>query len=115
MEQNPVLVQTKDDIRRFNGQEVTTIGRYQAIVQPIKGLVRKELPKDRALLKLADGTEVYLEPLDSPKSRRHPNEIKQLDGKLVQIRGIIYIRMPSRGASLIAPCIADVTEIHEEQ
>lgn len=79
----------------------------------MKGQVKKELPKDHAVLRLDDGTRVYLEALDSRKSRRSATELKRFNGRRVYVRGKAHKQMPARGASLIAPCLSEISEIRE--
>ncbi len=115
MAQEPDVVRTREDLTRLDGQAVTAIGVYEAIAQPMKGKVKKELPKDHALLRLDDGTRVYLESLDSRKSRRREAELNRFDGRRVYIYGTAHKQMPARGASLIAPCLSDISEIREAE
>ncbi|MEO1208791.1 MAG: hypothetical protein AAFX78_04530 [Cyanobacteria bacterium J06638_20] len=109
------FVRTQEDLSRFHGQQVVAIGRYTALARPTKGVGRKALPKDRAVIQLDDGTRVYLEPLDSPNSQRSSKEIQLFDRKPVRVRGIAYKLMPSKGQSLIAPCIGKVIDIRENE
>lgn len=109
------LVKTKEDLVRFHGQAVVAIGHYEAIPQPMKGQPKKELPKDHALIRLEDGTAVYLEALDSRKSRRRETELTRFNGRRVYVYGIAHKRMPSRAASLIAPCLSDISEVREAE
>jgi hypothetical protein len=73
------------------------------------------VPKDQALLKLEDGTRVYLEALDSPKSQRQSKELQRFDGKRVRVRGVVHAIMPSRGQGLLEPCISDVAQIVKDE
>src|SRR5215471_10164271 len=99
----------------MDGKRLITIGRYCSVPRPIKGVVSKNVPKDRALLELEDGIEVYLEPLDSPKSKRPRKELQQFDGKRVRVLGEVHAIMPSRGEGLLAPCISNVSQIVEDR
>lgn len=63
---------------------------------------------------LTDTTRVYLEPFDSDQSQRPSSELQAFDHKRVRVRGTLHAQMPSRGESLIAPCIAGVEQIEEE-
>ena len=107
------LVRTKEDVDRMDGQNVVAIGDYEAIPAPMKGKPKKGLPKDHALLRLVDGTRVYLEPLDSKKSRRPRAELDQFNGQRVHVAGIAHKQMPARGAGLIAPCLSEISEIRK--
>ncbi len=113
MEQARNFVRTKEDVNRLDGQSVVAIGRYEAIAKPMKGKVKKELPKDHAVLRLSDGTRVYLEALDSRRSRRPQAELDQFNGRQVYVAGIAHQQMPARGAGLIAPCLSEISEIRE--
>jgi hypothetical protein len=105
------VVKTKEDLIRYDGQTVVAVGNYEAIPQPMKGQVKKQLPKDHAVLRLDDGTKVYLEALDSRKSRRREAELEQFNGRRVYVHGTAHEQMPARGQSLIAPCLSDISEI----
>jgi len=107
-------VQTRADLDRANGQSRFVLGLYRAIPRPTKGIGSRSVPTDRAIVELEDGVNVYLEGLDSPKSRRQPQELRRFDGKRVRVFGIVHSIMPSRGQGLLAPCISDVSEIAEE-
>lgn len=107
------LVKMIEDLTRLDGQVVVAVGYYEAIPQPMKGQVQQELPKDHAVLRLDDGTEVFLEALDSRKSRRRATELRRFNGRRVYVRGTAHKQMPARGASLIAPCLSEISEIRE--
>src|SRR6266568_2419352 len=107
------IVRTEQELIRMNGQQAVVAGRYCAVERPIKGIVRKPRPKDHALLQLEDGVHVYLEPFESPASQRPATEVRQFDGKLVSVTGIVYKFMPARGESPLAPCVAEITQIRE--
>jgi len=115
MDQDRNVVTNREDLTRLDGQAVVAIGEYEAVVRPVKGKVTKELPKDHALLHLGDGTRVYLEPLDSKKSRRPKSELMQFNGKRVRVYGTAHTQMPARGASLIAPCLSEISEVREAE
>ena len=57
--------------------------RSPAVPRPVKGIVSRNVLNDRALLELEDGANVYLEEIDSPKSKRRPEELRRFDGKRV--------------------------------
>lgn len=101
------------DLKRFDGDRVVAVGVYCAVVRPIKGERRGAAAKDHAVLKLADDTDVYIEPLDSPRSRRKAAETRRFEGKRVHVHATAHVLMPSRGQGLVAPCLSDVTMIHE--
>lgn len=113
MQQIPVQVHTFADLKQFDGQLVVAHGIYRAVARPVKGALRSE-PKDRAVLQLDDGTDVYLEPLDSQRSPRAAAELRRFDARRVRVEGTAHQQMPARGQSLIAPCLAGVTLIEEE-
>jgi hypothetical protein len=108
------LVHTQQDVVRLNGQHAEVAGRYRALEQPIRGTVKKPRPKDHAVLELDDGAVVYLEPFDSPAARRPVDEPARFDGKRVRVTGIVYKVMPARGESPMAPCVAEITQIRQE-
>lgn len=109
------IVKTKEDLDRFNEQAVIAVGRYEAIPRPVKGQLKKEMPRDHALIHLDDGTEVFLEALDSRKSRRREAELTRFNGRRVYVHGTAHKQMLSRGASVIAPCLSDVSDIREAE
>lgn len=103
------------DAARLTGTEVTVHGRYDAIVLPIRGADEEGRPPDRAVIVLDDGTDVYLEPLDSEASVRSADERAQFAGRAVRARGTIHKVMPSAGEGLVAPCLAGVHDLEAEQ
>lgn len=113
MAQEPNLVRNMEDMARLDGQSVVAIGQYEAITKPMKGKPKKELPKDHALLRLGDGTRVYLEALDSNRAQRRQAELDQFNGQQVYVAGIAHKQMPARGAGLIAPCLSEISEIRK--
>jgi hypothetical protein len=104
-----------DDIERMDGQQVIAVGYYHTIPRPTKGQPSRDFPKDRAALDLPDGTRVYLEPLDSPKSERGVAERHRFDGKRVKVLGTAHRIMPSRAQSLLDPCISDINKIFKDE
>ena len=114
MQERSPNVRTLVDLDRLDGRVVVAVGVYRAIAQPIKGRARREAKKDRAVLRLDDGLDVYLEPLDAPASRRVASELRRFDGQRVRAQGRAHKLMPSRGEGLIAPCLADVTRIERD-
>ena len=108
------IVRSIQELKRRDGQQAEVAGRYCAVERPMRGTVRKPRPKDHALLLLDDGAQVYLEPFDSPASRRPESELLEFDGKRVRVTGIAYQRMPARGESPLAACIAEITQIRED-
>lgn len=109
------IVRTAEELKRQDGQQAEVEGRYCAVERPMRGVAQKPRPKDHALLVLDDGAHVYLEPFDSPASRRQETELKQFDGKRVRVSGTAYFRMPARGESPLAPCVAAIGQIREEE
>lgn len=108
------IASTEQELNRLDGQRAEVVGVYRAVERPVKGIVRAPRPKDHAMLLLEDGTQVYLEPFESPASQRPASELDQFDGKRVRITGIVWRRMPARGESPLAPCIAGISEIRED-
>ena len=115
MDQDRNVITNREDLTRFDGQAVVAIGQYEAVPRPMKGKVTKELPKDHAVLHLSDGTKVYLEALDSKKSRRPKSELTRFNDKRVRVYGTAHTQMPARGASLIAPCLSEISEVREAE
>lgn len=109
------VVERKEDVTRFDGEEVIARGRYRAMPRPVKGARPSGRPKDTAVIDLVDGTVVYLEALDDERSVRPRSELDRFDGKHVAVRGIVRALMPSRGQGLIASCLTDVTGVLEER
>lgn len=104
-------IRTMEDLIRHTGERGDAVGRYRSVERPIPGFVTKPRPADHAVIDLEDGTKVFLEPLDSRKGLRSKAERARFEGKLVRVRGIAHRIMPSRGQSLAAPCMADITDI----
>jgi hypothetical protein len=107
------IARTKVDIAPLDGKRAVVVGRYAAVERPMRGLVRTPRPKDHAQLTLSDGARVYVEPFDSPASRRPIDELRKFDGKIVLVTGTLFEIMPSSGQSPISPCVTDITEIRE--
>jgi hypothetical protein len=110
-----LLVKSLDALVAHNRERATVLGRYRSIVAPRKGPPLPGAPKDRAVIVLNDGIEVFLEPMDSPNAVRPAEERQQFEGKKVRVTGTAYRIMPSQGESLIAPCICDVSLIVEDE
>jgi hypothetical protein len=108
-------VRRRSDIAEHDGERVVVLGSYRSLAAPRKGPPEPNAPKDHAVIILTDGTEVFLEPLHSPKAERSPKERRRLEGKNVRVSGTAHKIMPSRGESLISPCIGDVTRIVEDE
>jgi hypothetical protein len=108
------VARSRTDVARLDGKRATAAGTYLPIERPVKGVVTTPGPRDHAVLVLEDGSRLYLEPLDSPKSAREPDELRRFDGRRVRVKGVLHKVMPSEGQSLIAPCIAAIEEIAEE-
>jgi len=104
-------IQTLEQLVAADGEEVTVYGSYVATSAPVKGGSRSNRPANRALVVLEDGTEVWLEPLDSSSSKRRTVERWKLDGHEVVVQGTIHRIMPSRGAGPLVPCLTDVTHL----
>jgi hypothetical protein len=110
------IVKTHADLERCDRQDSEVIGRYEAVAAPRKkephGKTNDERSKDRAVVRLDDGTEVFLEPMNSPRAKRTQEERKRFLLKRVRVKGTAYRTMPDFDLqSLIAPCISDVTAI----
>jgi hypothetical protein len=105
-------VRTGEALARADGREITLHGRYTACARPVRGGKRTR-PVDRAFVLLADGTQVWLEPLDQPASVR-PDSERQLDGVAVRVRGRAHRIMPAVGQSLLAPCLTAVHDLEQE-
>lgn len=114
-EQERSVVRYGDELAAHDGERVVVRGRYRSLAEPRKGPPLPEAPKDHAVIVLADGTDVFLEPLYSPEARRSPEERQRFEGLTVRASGTAHRIMPSRGESLIAPCISDVNHIVEDE
>lgn len=106
-------IRSAGDIARSDGKRVVATGVYREASRPVRGAANRTDPKDRATLLLADGTVLWLEALDSPKSQRAETERTKFAGKRVSVRGIAHRVMPSHGESLVAPCISDIEDISD--
>jgi hypothetical protein len=112
MQQEVPTVRVAADMRRFEGRAVIAIGAYRAVAMPVKGAVSGG-PKLHAVVQLEDGTDVYIEPLDSRESRRKATELRRFEGRRVRVHGVAHSVMPSQGQGLIAPCLSHVTSVNE--
>ena len=99
-------VERRDDIARLDGQRVTARGIYRTRPLPVPGDTGGGRAHDRAVLELADGAVVWLEPLDTPQSQRPAAELQQYGDRPVRVTGTLHAVMPARGQGLLAPCIA---------
>lgn len=113
--QEGVTVRRGSDLAEHDGERVVVLGSYRSLAAPRKGPPDPEAPRDHAVVVLADGTEVFLEPLHSPEAERSPEERRRLEGKNVRVSGTAHKIMPSRGESLISPCIGGVVSIEEDE
>ena len=111
MSGGPPVVERLDALVARDGLLVTACGRYRAIAEPRQGPPDPDAPRDRGVIILADGTEVFIEPMDSPAARRSHEERERFDGKRVCMTGIARKIMPAQGQSLIDPCIEHVSGI----
>jgi hypothetical protein len=107
----PDRIRERADIERLDGERVSAIGRYVAIPAPVKGDLDPPGERDHAVVVLDDDTQVFLEPIDDPRSARPRDEIDGLDGQVVLVIGRVHRYMPARGATLMAPCLADLETI----
>jgi hypothetical protein len=105
------LIRSIREFEEFDGRYVTVVGKYRSISKPRKGLSSEDAPKDHATLILDDGANIFIEPIDSPKSIRSTEERNHFEARKVYVRGIAHKIMPSSGQSLINPCISDITSI----
>ena len=85
-------------------------GRYAARQALVRG-GRFDRPVDRAVLVLADGLEVWLEPLDRSSSVRSDDERVRFNEAGVQAEGIAHQLMPAIGESPLEPCLVDVQDL----
>ena len=102
---------TRADLDRHDGQPVAVVGSYAAVARPRKGPPDPEAPRDHATVKLADGTRVYLEPIDGATATRSSEERGRCEGKQVRVTGVARRVMPAAGAGLLAPCIEHVRSV----
>ena len=108
------IVRTGEELKNCDGQVAEMAGVYRAVERPVKGIVTKPRPKDHAVLLLADGAQVYLEPFESSASTRPAAELRAFDGQPVRVTGTAHHRMPARGESPLGPCISGITEIRKD-
>jgi hypothetical protein len=111
MEKRLPHVRSSGDVKRHDGSRVIAEGRYEAIARPRKGGPASGAPHELAVVVLDDGTRVYLEPIDAESAVRSRDERQRWDGQQVQVAATIHGIMPSRGQSLIAPCLSEVQSI----
>lgn len=114
-DQSEAVVRSQEDLLANDGRRGIVCGHYRSIPAPRKGPPAPGARKDRAVIVLADGVEVYVEPIDTPGARRPREERQRFEGKRVCVSGTVHLIMPSRGQSLIAPCVAAVTRIAEDE
>ena len=103
-------VHSSADLRSADGIFVTAYGRYAAVPFPVRGGSR-DLPADRAVIVLNDGTPLWLEPLDQQASVRAEDERRRLDGVLVRVHGLLHRVMPSIGQGVLEPCLTEVRDL----
>lgn len=108
-------VRSAAQLRQLDQQHVVAIGIYRAIARPSKGVQKRESIRDHAVVRLDDDTDVFLESLDARTSHRDKNEVRRFESKRVRVYGIAHAVMPSRGESLIAPCLSDIVAIREDE
>jgi hypothetical protein len=104
-------VTTREEFDRADGRAVEAVGVYEAVAKPRKGPPDPSAPRDHAVIVLADGTRVWIEPTHSPSATRSEQERRRLDGRRTRAAGTARRRMPAKGASLIAPCLQDVRSV----
>lgn len=107
-------VRTRDELVAASGGSVVAHGRYEARPRPVRGTRPPERPIDRAVVVLADGVAVWLEPLDEPESVRAASERERFDGAAISVCGTAHERMPALGESPLAPCLSGVHDLEEE-
>jgi hypothetical protein len=107
-------VRTRDELAAATGAPVVAHGRYEARPRPVRGTQPPPRPVDRAVIVLADGLAVWLEPLDRAESVRPPDELERFDGAAVSVRGTDHERMPAQGESPLAPSRSGVHDLEEE-
>jgi hypothetical protein len=115
MKEEMPVVRTKSEMARSDGKHAVLLGRYRARPRPVKGKVTQSAPEEVGVIELSDGSEVYLEALDSPRSKRPSEELRRFNGQRVRVKGVLHKQMPSIGQSLIAPCISDIEGVELEQ
>jgi len=107
----PGVVRDRADLERLDGMQIETTGRYASIPRPRPGPPDPDAPRDHAVLVLEDGTWLFLEPLGRPDAVRTAEERGALEGARVRATGTARRQMPSAGATLIAPCLENVTSV----
>lgn len=110
----PPALEHSDDIGRLDGHLVIARGVYRARPVPIKGVDGTGRPQDHALLELAGGSKVWLEPLDTDRSIRPAEELRRCADRRVRVAGTLHAVMPARGQSILSPCIANVSDVELE-
>jgi hypothetical protein len=106
-------VTSSAEVAAQDGRVAVVVGVYHAIPVPRKGSKRDdpERPKEYAVITLADGTGVYLEPYATPEARRPAEEMARFDGTRVEVSGRVRRIMPAEGQSLVAPCVEGVIRV----
>ncbi len=84
----------QQDIHKLSGSRVRVVGTYHQVDMRMRP---KPPPQYRghAAVRLADGTQVLLEPAWSKAALRSPEERMLYEGKRVEVTGIIHARSPS--------------------
>jgi hypothetical protein len=108
-------VRNLDDIQKHDNKDVALFGLYLAMPTPTKGAHADTPLKHDAMVVLSDGTEVLLEPLDSPLAKRSDEERERFNGKNVRVTGVIHRIMHSEGESLSVSCIDNISSIQENE
>jgi hypothetical protein len=104
-------VRNRADLAVCDGRLVAMLGRYRSVAAPQKGEDSVGAAMDHAVLCLEDGTEVYLEPIDSDRAIRSAEERRRFEGAPARAVGTAHRKMPTRGAAILAPCLSGITKI----
>lgn len=106
------VVRVERDLLRLDGTLAEVRGEYQPVPRPMRRVSATKGAPTFAVVMLEDGTHVYLEPNDAPSAEPcAPGERAQFAGKHVIVHGVVHRYMPSKGQSLLAPCVSGVDVI----
>ena len=109
------IVADKSGIAEHAGDRVRLVGRYTQLDVRMKPSP-PPLYRGHVLIALDDRTGVLLEPEWRDEAIRPPDERRRLDGRRVEVVGMILPRAPRHpeGAnSLAMPCLTDIESIAE--
>jgi hypothetical protein len=108
-----MTIETLAQLEQRSGERGTIAGTYHQLDVRMK---KHSVPEygGHAAVRLADGTDVYLEPVWSPAAIRDEDERRRLSDARVMVTGVLHAQMPEADepvAHLVGPCVSPVERI----